>query len=739
MNKILNINLGGYALTIDDDAYEYLSAYLDSLRRRFSESEGRDEIVRDIEARLGELITQDMGARTIVMLPDVEAAVQVMGKPEDFGGEPVSSASSGAGMGSYSGPRSRTTYRPGRRLFRDEDDKVAGGVASGLSAYFGIQDPVWLRLLFVILTFVSGGFWIPAYLLLWILVPPATTAADRLAMRGEPINVDNIAREIEEGFDRFGNRVSELGRDPKKKGHGTGRDAGGVLRTIVRVIGQLFALAVQFFLKFGVLIAILVGIGLFIALIVSWISGIWGLAVALPYLDYISPYDRGGTWLAVINAFFLIGIPVIAIFLLLIRVVLRKRTPGTVKAGLGLLWVLNLFSAIGLLTYGAAGFREAGEISKTPDLSSLRSDTLRVEWTGNRPARRYHNRVMNIEGLRLDRNGLTFEENVQLRVHRSTVPFFEVSQTVEARGRTTDEAVENAGVINYELTTVGNKLQVPTEYFLPKGQKWRAQEIAIDVGVPEGKFIVFGPGVHQRVIDVEYVDDNGRHFIYNNPDRVYQMTAQGLVCIDCPKLGEAGYEEDRHYEDFFLEGDFRTEINQGEDFKIEIDGESGGKAGRDLLRTVRTGDKLTLTTNGVRTNGAVLVRIQTPVFTKLFADGGNITIRGFEEGRAKVDLKNNAQLHAFFDCSQLDLNLNGPCLAELRGEGDRLDATLAGGAILEAGSWQTSEAEVSAQEKSKARLHVKSLAIIRSSADSEVRVEGGAEVRRPQDAAERMD
>ncbi len=58
MNKILNINLGGYALTIDDDAYEYLTLYLDSIRRRFSESEGRDEIVSDIEARLGELITQ---------------------------------------------------------------------------------------------------------------------------------------------------------------------------------------------------------------------------------------------------------------------------------------------------------------------------------------------------------------------------------------------------------------------------------------------------------------------------------------------------------------------------------------------------------------------------------------------------------------------------------------------------------------------------------------------------------
>ena len=86
MNKIIHINLGGYALTIDEDAYEYLQAYLERIRRRFSESEGRDEIIRDVETRLGELITQNIGTNSIVMLLQVESAIEVMGKPEDFGG-----------------------------------------------------------------------------------------------------------------------------------------------------------------------------------------------------------------------------------------------------------------------------------------------------------------------------------------------------------------------------------------------------------------------------------------------------------------------------------------------------------------------------------------------------------------------------------------------------------------------------------------------------------------------------
>lgn len=170
MNKVLNINLGGYALTIDDDAYEYLAAYLDSIRRRFSESDGRDEILRDIESRLGELISGSMGSRTIVMLPDVEAAVDIMGKPEDFGAEPVDNKKTASGSKSAAGG---PAIRTGKRLFRDEEDATVGGVCSGLAAYFGMNDPVWMRLIFVLFTFLSAGFWIPAYLLLWILVPPA--------------------------------------------------------------------------------------------------------------------------------------------------------------------------------------------------------------------------------------------------------------------------------------------------------------------------------------------------------------------------------------------------------------------------------------------------------------------------------------------------------------------------------------------------------------------------------------
>ena len=272
MNKVLNINLGGYALTIDDDAYQYLDQYLDRVRRRFHESEGRDEIVGDIEARLGELISADMRSRTIVMLPDVEAAVKIMGMPEDFESGTTDTAAGGmdtgaAGSKSSSaagGKRSGPGIKPGKRLFRDEEDKVVSGVCSGLAAYLGIQDPVWIRLAFVVLTFISGGFWVISYIILSVVVPAAKTAADRLAMRGEPINVDSIAQEIEAGFNRFGSQVNEFG---DRINGGAVRSSGrNAVANGLSILGQIFAMMLKFIGKFGLVVIFVLGIVLFLAL-----------------------------------------------------------------------------------------------------------------------------------------------------------------------------------------------------------------------------------------------------------------------------------------------------------------------------------------------------------------------------------------------------------------------------------------------------------------------------------------
>lgn len=209
MNIVFNINLGGYPFTIDEDAYQHLGKYLKTIHRHFKQSEGYEEITADIEARLAELFQENLMGRTILSLKDVESAIAVMGTPEDFGAAPMEEDFEAA---------TEPTYKTGKRLFRDPNSEVIGGVASGIAAYFGVEDPLWVRLAFVLLT-ISGGFGIPLYVILWAILPKAESAGDRLAMRGETINVSNIAKIVEEEVENFSDKISEWGNElgSKKK------------------------------------------------------------------------------------------------------------------------------------------------------------------------------------------------------------------------------------------------------------------------------------------------------------------------------------------------------------------------------------------------------------------------------------------------------------------------------------------------------------------------------------------
>ena len=212
MNKVFNINLGGYPFTIDEDAYEHLSSYLKTIHRHFRASDGYEEITGDIEARLAELFQESLDNRPIVTLKDVRNAIAIMGTPEDFGAE----AAFDADEDEAPKTGAKTKYRTGKRLFRNPDDEVIGGVCSGIAAYFGIPDPLWVRLLFVLIA-ISGGVGIPAYLILWAILPKAESASDRLSMRGEPINVSNIGKIIEGEMEHLSTKVSEFGDELSSK------------------------------------------------------------------------------------------------------------------------------------------------------------------------------------------------------------------------------------------------------------------------------------------------------------------------------------------------------------------------------------------------------------------------------------------------------------------------------------------------------------------------------------------
>lgn len=185
MKVTVNINLGGYAFNMDEDAYERLRQYMKNLEKEFSGESSAAEIMTDIEGRIAELFRMRLNSyKQVITMKDVEEVMAVLGSPE---------AISGNGTSDEPPPRSQ------RRIYRDPDRRVFGGVCAGISAYLD-WDPLIMRIIFALLIF-AGGFGLALYLILWLVLPEAKTTAQKLEMRGDPVNIENIKDTVKKEFE----------------------------------------------------------------------------------------------------------------------------------------------------------------------------------------------------------------------------------------------------------------------------------------------------------------------------------------------------------------------------------------------------------------------------------------------------------------------------------------------------------------------------------------------------------
>ncbi len=188
MKKTVSINLGGYSFYIDEDAYEELKRYLKNLELHFEREESSAEILSDIETRLAELFRARLtGYKQVITIEDVREITKVLGTPED-----ISDSESAGGHEKFSSPG----YR---RIYRDPDRRIIGGVCAGIGAYWNI-DPIILRVIFIALV-LAGGLGGLIYLILWIVIPEAKTTAQKIEMKGDPVNIHNIKESVKKEFD----------------------------------------------------------------------------------------------------------------------------------------------------------------------------------------------------------------------------------------------------------------------------------------------------------------------------------------------------------------------------------------------------------------------------------------------------------------------------------------------------------------------------------------------------------
>lgn len=192
MTKTISINLGGLLFHIDDEAYRILQAYLEAVEKQFRHEPEKKDIMLDIESRIAELFDERIDRnKDLITVEVVNAIINIMGQPHDFAEEDEAEPE----------PKSKS-YRKSshtKRMYRDTDNRMLGGVCAGLGAYFD-TDPWIFRAIFIVFGFffLAG---IIIYLILWIAIPEAVTSAQKLEMRGQPITVENIKNAVKMEFD----------------------------------------------------------------------------------------------------------------------------------------------------------------------------------------------------------------------------------------------------------------------------------------------------------------------------------------------------------------------------------------------------------------------------------------------------------------------------------------------------------------------------------------------------------
>ena len=369
MKKTLTVNLGGTVYHIDEDAYRLLDNYLLNLTHFFRKQEGADEIVDDIEMRISELFTEKLaGLKQVITLTDVEEVIARMGKPEDFddsdaaeagaanSGADSASASSGVDAAtdaaSASSGENTSSQQDGvqRRLYRDPDNRLMGGVAAGLAAYFG-WDVTLMRVLMIVLCFVPYCPMILCYLLGWLIIPEAHTAAEKLSMRGEAVTLENIGRTVTDGFEKVTDGMNDCVNSAKSRTFM--QKLGDGIVTVAAILFKVFLIALIILCCPLLFFFALALVGMFLLAILMIVTGGAVFYEFLPDLSmgafsHLSPLMTLASFVAGMLS---IGIPLAALVHVVLRRLFQWAPMGNVaKWFMLILWVASVVMLIFALT-----------------------------------------------------------------------------------------------------------------------------------------------------------------------------------------------------------------------------------------------------------------------------------------------------------------------------------------------------------------------------------------------------
>jgi phage shock protein PspC (stress-responsive transcriptional regulator) len=470
MDKTININLGGTLFQIDEEAYRILREYLQAINNRFAYVQGGHETIEDIESRIAEIFQSQKGLAGVITRENVETMISIIGKPEEFDpGEPEISKHS------YSARK--------KRMYRNPDDTIIGGVCSGIAAYLD-SDPVLFRILFVIFALFFGvGFLV--YLALWVALPVAKTESQKKDLYG----------------------TAHLAQDDTKSTLSPGRSnsysrVGNAINEVFIAIGRVFYIIIRIFLIIIGVTLVLTGFLFILSFVMIFFFKFPGLFTIdsagvnlfnIPdFLNYIVNPSTV-PWIIILTSIAVI-LPMLALIYWGVKMIFWFHARDGVVSLIALVvWVMAIASLSIIGFNEGVSFAEIANSSvesvlvKTPDTLYIHTDNkiadLKYEKEISLPHEEYTVFINDEKKELYIRPYL----DVELSDNKAT----KVEVIKRSAGRTEPDATKKSEGLLYNFKLISDSLNIDEYFTIPAGHKWSADNIGIHLSVPAGTILKF--------------------------------------------------------------------------------------------------------------------------------------------------------------------------------------------------------------------------------------------------------
>ncbi len=794
MKKNISINISGIIFHIEEDAYERLRDYLGSINQYFSSFDDSLEIIADIESRIAEIFLAKLNEnKQVINKDDVEELITTMGSIKDF--QAIEEQSVDGDESYTEDDQNQWKDTSSKRLYRDEKRKILGGVCAGVAHYFKI-DPLWIRLIFLILLFGSygsillvyvimwivipnnldlsedkkikkmyrnpedkvlggvasgvakyfgvdvavirllfvisiflGGTGLIAYVILWIILPEARTITEKVQMQGDPVTLSNIESNIKKSL-----KVNEGEEEnifikillfPFRLIatiiSGLGKALGPVMLFLVDFIRVVFGIALVI-AGLSCTFSVVVCAGILFGIVSSglWESGFLVGDVGFP-VDLISDSIPVFTSVA---AFLLALVPCIVFILLGISLVAKRiifnATVGWSLFAAFILCGIVLSVNIPAIVYK---FREDGthRVTQIYDL-------------GNKTA------ILTMKEVGMEDYDVT---RLTLRGHDE--PDFKLVQEFESQGSSRRSAIENAQMVTYNVALQDDSVFVfDSNIKFKDNAVFRAQRLDMTLYIPYNKPFQMSENLHHIIYNTIY---RSGYRVWDMPNNTWIFTAEGLKCVTCDKdftdddsdivlSTENGKKLDfSNFRDLDIASAFIINISNGKDYQVVV---SGDDRFVDRLDIYQDGDKLHIDyedydlTDFANSRDDVKVNIIMPELNDLDLTGAaKLYINGFRQREMSLTLTGASFVKAHdIDVDNISIDLTGASEMQIQGTAEDMTADISGASHLSAYDFVVQRARIEAHGASSARVNVNERLDIEETLASSVKYKGNAQVKR---------